>query len=201
MKHELPAATTDEIIGATRTWLERAVIGLNLCPFAKAVHVSGRIRYRVSEARAGEELLEELCDELRALQAADPHVCETTLLIHPYVLGDFLEYNDFLAVAEAAVSALGLTGELQIASFHPSYQFAGTQSDDIENYTNRSPYPTLHLLRESSIERAVAAVADAAGIYELNIQTLKSLGHQGWRRLWDGAAPCGAPRPDEGGKR
>ena len=184
MTKQSPASATDEIIGATRMWIERAVIGLNLCPFAKAVHADNRIRYRASEARTPEILLDELADELQDLKAADPAVCETTLLIAPYVLNDFLEYNDFLGPAEAAVAALGLTSEFQIASFHPRYQFAGTQADDIQNYTNRSPYPILHLLRESSIERAVAAMPEAAGIYERNIATLSRLGQQGWRRLW-----------------
>jgi uncharacterized protein len=184
MKIERTAAGPEEIVAATRTWLERAVIGLNLCPFAKAVHVHDRIRYCVSEARSPEALLEDLSRELLALQAADPERCETTLLIHPWILEDFLDYNDFLEAVEAAVEALGLTGEMQVASFHPRYQFVGTGSDDIENYTNRSPYPTLHLLRESSIERAVAAFPDANDIYEQNIETLRRLGHEGWRRLW-----------------
>jgi hypothetical protein len=174
----------EAVIAATRTWLERAVIGLNLCPFAKAVFLDDRVRYRVSEARSPEALLEDLSDELLTLQAADPDQCETTLLIHPYVLDDFLEYNDFLDAAEAVVSLLGLSGEIQVASFHPHYQFADTGPDDIENYTNRSPYPTLHLLRESSIERALAAIPDASEIYEKNIETLRHLGHEGWRRLW-----------------
>lgn len=176
--------SAEEVISATRNWLEKAVIGLNLCPFAKAVHLDNRIRFCVSEARSPESLLEDLSVELRALEEADPNQCETTLLIHPYVLDDFLDYNSFLDAAEASVAALGLAGEIQIASFHPRYQFANTQPDDIENCTNRSPCPTLHLLRESSVERAVAACADPTEIYKENIKTLRQLGHEGWRRLW-----------------
>ncbi len=172
------------VIDATRAWLERAVIGLNLCPFAKAVHVNNRIRYCVSKARYTDELLEDLAVELRTLQAVDADVCETTLLIHPGVLTEFIEFSHFLRAADAALVKLGLAGEFQIASFHPEYQFGDAGSNDIENYTNRSPYPTLHLLRESSIARAVAAFPDAAMIYEKNIETLRRLGHAGWQRLW-----------------
>jgi hypothetical protein len=176
--------TTDEIIVATRRWLERSVIGLNLCPFAESVYRGDRVRFRVSEQRSASALLEELRSELAGLQAADPQYCETALLIHPWVLADFIEYNDFLEVCDAAIAELGLEGELQVASFHPQYQFAGTQSEDIENYTNRSPYPMLHLLREASIERAIAAVPDTDEIYRRNIRTLRTLGHEGWQRLW-----------------
>lgn len=175
---------SDAVIAATRTWLERAVIGLNLCPFARSVHVNQRIRYFVSEAQSPAELLQDLSDELRVLEDANPDVCETTLLIHPGVLTDFYEYNDFLHAADAVLASQGLEGEYQIASFHPDYQFADAEPDEIENYTNRSPYPMLHLLRESSITRAVAAFPDAAMIYEKNIETLRRLGHAGWQRLW-----------------
>lgn len=187
------AAAPEEIITATRRWLERAVIGLNLCPFAKPVYLREQIRYAVSEAETPEALLADLIDELQALAAAEPEAIETTLLIHPGVLNDFLDYNDFLGVAEAAVADLGLEGVLQVASFHPEYQFAGTAPDDITNYTNRSPYPTLHLLREASVERAVAAVPDASEIYERNMETLRRLGVEGWRRLGIGT-PVRAPR-------
>ncbi len=175
---------SDEIIGATRRWLQRAVIGLGLCPFAGRVYEGGRVRYCVSEQRSAGGLLEELRAELRHLHAEDPQRCETTLLIHPWVLRNFIEYNDFLEECEAAVADLGFEGELQIASFHPDYQFAGTRSGDIENFTNRSPYPTLHLLREASIERALASVPDPDEIYRRNIRTLRALGHEGWRKLW-----------------
>ena len=180
---ESPPATPEEIVAATQHWLEKAVIGLDLCPFARAVHVRDQIRYAVSGAVTPEELLAELFDELQALVAADPEEIETTLLIHPGVLTDFLDYNDFLAVADAAVAELGLEGVIQVASFHPRYRFTGTKPDAIENYTNRSPYPMLHLLREASVERAVAAFPDAARIYEKNIATLRRLGLEGWRRL------------------
>jgi len=176
--------SNDEIIASTRRWLERSVIGLNLCPFAESVYRGGRVRFYVSEQRTAAALLEELRTELNGLQAADPAQRETTLLIHPWVLADFIEYNDFLEVCEATIVELDLEGEIQVASFHPQYQFAGTQSDDIENYTNRSPYPMLHLLREASIERAIAAVPDTDEIYRRNIRTLRGLGHAGWQRLW-----------------
>jgi uncharacterized protein len=175
--------TPEEIVAATKQWLEKAVIGLDLCPFAKAVHVRDQIRYTVSDAETPEELLAELVGELQDLVAADPDEIETTLLIHPKVLIDFLDYNDFLSVADAAVAELGLEGVIQIASFHPQYQFAGTKPEDVENYTNRSPYPMLHLLREASVERAVAAFPEASRIYEKNIATLRRLGLEGWRRL------------------
>ncbi|MCX7043498.1 MAG: DUF1415 domain-containing protein [Gammaproteobacteria bacterium] len=172
------------IIDATREWLEKAVIGLNLCPFAKAVHIRGQVRYVVSDATDEEALLADLLHELESLYDADPEVVETTLLIHPWVLGDFLDYNQFLDIADAAVSELELDGEIQVASFHPDYQFADSQPGDIENFSNRSPYPTLHLLRETSIARAVAAFPDAASIYDRNMDTLRSLGHTGWKQLW-----------------
>jgi hypothetical protein len=177
-------ASTQAIIERTRNWLEKAVIGLNLCPFAKAVHVKGQVRYVVSDASDAEALLADLLQELQALYDADPDEVETTLLIHPFALTDFLDYNDFLDFADAAVSELGLDGELQVASFHPDYQFADSHPDDIENFSNRSPYPTLHLLRESSVARAVAAFPEAETIYQHNIDTLRQLGHAGWRKLW-----------------
>jgi hypothetical protein len=173
----------DPVVQETREWLEKAVIGLNLCPFAKPVHVADRIRYAVSRAETPEALLVDLLDELRTLAAADPEEIETTLLIHPRVLTDFLDYNDFLGVADAALEELDLVGEIQVASFHPHYQFEGTDPDDIENYTNRSPYPILHLLREASIEEAVASFPDTDRIYKANIETLRKLGIEGWRRL------------------
>ena len=146
--------------------------------------VKRQIRYAVTAATNTDELLAELRHELELLVQADPEIIETTLLIHPGVLIDFVEYNDFLRQADAALRHLGLEGVVQIASFHPHYEFAGSASDDIENYTNRSPYPLLHLLREASVDRAVAAFPDAADIYEKNIETLRRLGHEGWRRLW-----------------
>ncbi|HET9210086.1 MAG TPA: DUF1415 domain-containing protein [Thermoanaerobaculia bacterium] len=177
------AATPEQIVTATRQWIEKAVIGLNLCPFAKPVYARDQIRFVVSEAGTPEDLLADLVDELQTLAAAEPEEIETTLLIHPRVLNDFLDYNDFLGIAEDAVADLGLEGVLQVASFHPDYQFAGTEPDDVTNYTNRSPYPTLHLLREASVEKAVASVPDASEIYERNMETLRRLGVEGWRRL------------------
>lgn len=179
----MTTATTEEIIAATRHWLEAAVIGLELCPFAKPAHAQGLIRYAVSSADAPELLLADLLRELQTLAEADPAEIETTLLIHPDALTEFLDYNDFLDVADAALEDLGLDGVIQIASFHPQYQFAGTGPDDIENYTNRSPYPMLHLLREASVERAVAAFPDTTQIFEKNIETLRRLGLEGWKRL------------------
>jgi len=177
-----------EAIDRTRRWLERAVIGLGLCPFAGSVHREGRIRYVVSQAKDEAGLLEDLAVELRLLHEADPQRVETTLLIHPLALVDFLDYNDFLDIAESAVAALGLEGELQVASFHPDYQFAGTTPDDISNATNRSPYPTLHLLRESSISRAVETYDGIEQVGERNAETLRRLGAEGWESLWqDGA--------------
>ena len=172
------------MIAEMKNWLEKAVISLNLCPFAKAVHVKEQIRYVVSNATNEEELLADLLDELQQLYDADADKLETTLLIHPYVLTDFLDYNDFLEVADAAVSELSLDGEIQVASFHPDYQFAETRYEDVENYSNRAPYPCLHLLRESSVERAVAAFPEAEKIYQKNIDTLKELGAEGWKKLW-----------------
>jgi hypothetical protein len=175
---------SDELIIAhTRAWIEKAVIGLNLCPFAKAVYVKEQIRYVVSPAQDTDQLLADLERELRFLHASDPARIDTTLLIHPQVLQDFLDYNDFLGVADAVLEALSLDGDIQIASFHPDYRFAGTAPDDIENFTNRSPYPILHLLREESIDRAVAAFPEAETIYEKNMEMLRRLGHAGWKKL------------------
>jgi uncharacterized protein len=184
----------ERILTATQAWLERAVIGLNLCPFAKAVHVKHQIRYVVSCAATPQALRDDLEAELRHLHATAPAAVDTTLLIHPFVLTDFLDYNDFLDVADRMVAKLGLEGEIQVASFHPTYQFADAQPDDIANYTNRSPFPMLHLLREESIERAVEVFPDAATIFERNIETMEKLGHDGWRQLEIGDA--GLPGPD-----
>lgn len=176
----------DEPIAATRRWLERAVIGLNLCPFAKAVYVKQQVRLVLSAATTSEALREELEAELRLLHATDAQVTDTTLIVHPQVLGDFLDYNDFLDDADSALVALGLQGEFQIASFHPDYQFAGTHYDDVGNCTNRSPYPMLHLLREASVERAVAAFPDPDTIVERNLETMERLGVAGFKALLQG---------------
>ena len=171
-------------IAATEEWLEKAVIGLNLCPFAKAVHVKKQIRYVFSDATTPEALLETLMDEMQNLADTPAEEVDTTLIVHPHVLNDFEDYNEFLDVADAALEDMGLDGELQVASFHPDYQFADTARNDIGNYTNRSPYPTLHLLREDSVERAVEAFPEAEAIFEKNIETMEKLGHDGWNKLF-----------------
>jgi uncharacterized protein len=173
----------DAVKAATVQWLEKAVIGLNLCPFAKAVHIKQQIRYVVSDATTPEALLEQLMDELQHLADSEPEQVDTTLLIHPWVLTDFEDYNEFLDVADAALEDMQLDGELQVASFHPQYQFADTAPDDITNYTNRSPFPILHLLREASVDRAVEAFPEAEQIFEKNIETMEKLGHEGWDKL------------------
>ena len=172
------------VIAATREWLEKAVIGLNLCPFAKAVHVRNQIRYCVSAAETEEQLLADLRSELQFLHSANPETVETTLLVVPRMFADFPEFNSFLDSAEACLDELGLVGEIQIASFHPAYQFAGTEVDDVTNCTNRSPFPTLHLLREASLEAALKSFPRPEGIYEENMATMRRLGPEGWKRLW-----------------
>jgi hypothetical protein len=164
-------------------WLERAVIGLNLCPFAKAVHVKGLIRYVVSLETSPVNVLNELESELMHLVATSPEHLDTSLLILPSCFQDFFEFTDFLRRVDKLLRRLALEGVLQVASFHPAFQFAGTEADDIGNYTNRAPYPALHLLRESSIDRAVEAFPNAEAIFEKNIETLKALGHSGWDKL------------------
>lgn len=173
----------ETIIGRTRHWLISAVIGLNLCPFARAVYTGDRIRYVVSTATTTSELIADLELELRLLEQADSRETETTLLIHPYVLDEFLDFNDFLQDADELIEAMKLAGAFQIASFHPQYQFADLASADIGNYTNRSPYPTLHLLRESSVLRATQSMTDTSEIYNTNLQTMQALGNAGWRAL------------------
>lgn len=172
-----------EVLEATHRWLERIVIGLNLCPFAKAVHLKNQIRYVVSTAHTADLLYADLLQALRNLHLSVSDEIDTLLLIHPHVLQDFFDYNEFLERADAALDAIGLQGEIQIASFHPHYQFAHTTPDNIENCTNRSPYPMLHLLREKSVARAVATYSDTTRIFERNIETLRQLGQAGWQRL------------------
>ena len=175
--------TTATPLQETQAWLEKAVIGLNLCPFAKAVHSRGQIRWVLSSADQPLALLKELVQELKLLAATDADAVDTTLIVHPQVLQDFEDFNDFMGVVEDALTDLGLDGVLQVASFHPQFQFADTQVDDMGNATNRSPFPTLHLQREDSVERAVAAFPEAEAIFERNIQTLQALGAEGWQRL------------------
>src|SRR5471032_382255 len=189
----VPAALA---IAETRAWVRRAVIGLNLCPFARAVDVKDQIRYVFSEATDADTLLATLCVELQRLADTEPEQVDTTMVIHPRVFNDFEDFNDFLELADAAVEDLELDGILQVASFHPHFQFADTEPDDVTNATNRSPYPTLHLLREESVDRAVAAFPEAEAIFERNMATLEKLGTAGWaavRKSWedDAAAEFG----------
>jgi len=172
------------VVEATILWLEKVVIGLNLCPFAKAIHVKNQIRYVVSHASQGAVLLDELKRELQLLVATDPEQIESTLLIHPRVLEDFVEYNAFLADCDLALEELELDGVVQVASFHPQYQFAGTKIDDVTNYTNRSPFPMLHLLREASVTRAAESFPNVESIYQKNIEMLKKLGKARMERLF-----------------
>ena len=181
--HTMHADDEHLALRETQAWLKRAVIGLNLCPFAHAPLVRDRVRFVVSAATTDDALLVALADELDHLVACDEADTETTLLIHPRVLDDFYAFNDFLAEADALLVARSLEGVVQIASFHPDYQFAGTAPDDLGNATNRSPYPTLHLLRESSVARAVAAVPDTDAIVAANIATLERLGSDGWSAI------------------
>jgi hypothetical protein len=167
----------------TKNWLLEAVVGLNLCPFAKAVVVKDMVRYRVCASSQSTDLLAMLREELQHLAEADPDKLDTTLLIAPNALPDFLDFNDFLAECDAVLMDLELDGVLQVADFHPHYQFGGTEVDDIENFTNRTPYPTLHLLREASIDKAVEAYPDASLIFERNMEVLNKLGHAGWAQL------------------
>jgi len=175
--------TAEQAIADTRRWLERAVIGLNLCPFAKAVHVKGQIYYATYLPAEHDDLLDALLAEARQLVALDATERDTTLLIAPSALSDFLDFNDFTARAERRLAKAGFDGVLQLASFHPQFQFGGTEPDDIGNATNRAPYPTLHLLREESVDRAVEAFPDAEEIFGRNIDTLEALGPEGWAAL------------------
>lgn len=188
-----PQAHDARILADMQRWLERAVIGLNLCPFAKAVHVRGQVHWAVSHAASTPLLEQDLLRELDALAAAFPAERDTTLLVIPWCLGDFFEFNLFVADAGRLLKRRGLAGVLQIASFHPDFQFANTPQQDPGNCTNRAPYPTLHLLREDSIARAVQAFPDAEMIYGNNIRTLEQLGLAGWQALGVGrSAPGGA---------
>lgn len=203
-----PAPDAARAVAETRAWVDRVVIGLNLCPFAKAVQAKGQVRYVASDARDAGGLLAALVREMDALAAADPQAVDTTLLVHPGVLRRFADYNDFLGVADAALSALGHDSVLQIASFHPDYRFAGSAADDPANATNRSPWPMLQLLREASVDRAVAAFPDPAAIYDANRRRLRALGAAGWAALQaqcrraarhpaaEASPPAGASGPD-----
>ena len=185
----------ETIIARTRCWIEHVVVELNLCPFARKPYEGGQVRYVVSAAERPEDLLEDFQRELELLRATDAAEIETTVLIHPYVLDDFLDYNDFLGIVDALIEEGGYAGEFQVASLHPDYQFAGTQPDDAENYTNRSPYPMLHLLREEGLARAIAGYARPDKIPERNIRTLEKLGAARMREILDECM-----RIEDGGK-
>lgn len=178
-----PPMNHEQVIAETRDWIEKAVIGLNLCPFAKSVYVKNQVRIVVSSARHIDAFLEDLDRELGHLAEVDPEVTDTTLLIHPTLFADFLDFNDVHQIADEAVTEHELEGVIQIASFHPQFQFEGTEPDDITNYTNRAPYPTLHLIREASLDKAVEAFPDAEMIYERNMETLSKMGIAGWMAL------------------
>ena len=185
-----------QVIPLTVRWLERAVIGLNLCPFAKSVHVKGQVHYAVTHAEHREDLLADLTTEIEGILAQPPSARDTTLLIAPRAFPDFWDFNAFMPECDRLLKRLKLQGVLQIANFHPQFQFVGTDADDISNYTNRAPYPILHLLREDSIDRAVQAFADPGDIFEKNIETLKALGHSGWAALGLGCPMAEASLPD-----
>jgi hypothetical protein len=183
MTHTLTSEQERWVIEDTQKWLLDAVVGLNLCPFAKSVVVKDMVRYRVCASEDPVDLLRMLREELQYLAAAAPDALDTTLLMAPNALPDFLDFNEFLADCDDVLTELGLDGVLQVADFHPHYQFGGTEVEDIENFTNRTPYPTLHLLREASIDKAVQAYPDASLIFERNIEVLNQLGHAGWQAL------------------
>ena len=176
----------EAVVARTREWVEKAVIGLNLCPFARAVWVKDQVRVVVRRARHVDAFLDELDRELDLLASTPAEQIDTTLLVHPTLFPDFEVFNDFLGIVDDVVVEHDLEGVIQVAPFHPQFRFEGTEADDITNATNRSPYPILHLLREDSVERAVATDAgDADAIVERNMQTLRDLGHEGWSRLWN----------------
>ncbi|WP_434777988.1 DUF1415 domain-containing protein [Neisseria sp. Ec49-e6-T10] len=180
----LQHSSSDEIILAhTRTWLEKAIIGLNLCPFAKAVYAKNQVKLIVSHARHLDGFLEDLDRELLFLANCPPEETDTSLLIHPRLFEDFLLFNDMMELADQAIIDNQLEGVIQLAPFHPEFQFEGTNVEDISNYTNRSPYPTLHLIRESSIDKALTTMLNPDSIFERNIALLEEMGHEGWATL------------------
>ena len=189
----MPSLNPDDsvVVQDTQRWLQRAVIGLNLCPFAKAVDVKGQVHYAVSRSVGFNDLLTDLDKELKDLAALEPVDRDTTLLIAPDSLTDFLEFNDFLAQSNRLLAKRGYEGIFQIASLHPLYEFADAPADDMANFTNRSPYPTLHILREESIDRAVKAFPRAEAIFQANIDTMRRIGPAGWGALNVGASPRG----------
>jgi hypothetical protein len=164
------------VVEHTRRWISSFVIGLGLCPFARPVFDAGRILYAISHSRDENALSNDLASELHLLRASPSTQIETTLLIHPHVLGNFLDYNDFLGVVDQLLEELRLRGIIQVASFHPHYRFTGTEPNAAENYTNRSPYPMLHLLRETSVSQV--ASDEVLKIPRRNIETMRNLGQE-----------------------
>ena len=187
----------DTVSEHTKQWLEKAVIGLNLCPFAKAPHVKNLVRIVVSKARHLDGFLEDLDRELQLLGNTPASELETTLLVHPTLFPDFETFNQMLEIADDAVVENELEGIVQIAPFHPDFQFEGTEADDISNYTNRSPYPTLHLIREDSITKAAEAFPDASAIFDRNIALLEKMGHEGWDKVDIPRCPFPHHKPSE----
>ncbi len=176
--------TDEQVLADTRHWLEKAVIGLNLCPFARAVYVKNQVRIVVSTARHLDAFLDDLDRELDLLVNTPAEQIETTLLVHPTLFPHFEVFNDFQNVVDDVVAEHELEGVIQVAHFHPGFQFDGTDASDVTNCTNRAPYPVLHLLREDSVERAVASEGgDAEAIVERNLKTLRELGVDGWRAV------------------
>ncbi len=191
----------EAIVGSVRRWLDAVVVALDLCPFAHRELAGDRVRFAVTGATTETQLLTALRDEL-AFLSGDPST-ETTLLIHPNVLDDFYDYNEFLADADALLVEMDWDGVYQVASFHPRYQFAGTQVDDAENYTNRSPYPMLHVIREASLERVIADFPDVDQIPGRNIRLMNRLGKEKMQALMQACVRDASPSPsvDETQKR
>lgn len=183
----------EQVLEHIQRWFEGAVLGLNLCPFAHAVHRRGQIQWVVSAARTRQALAEELALQALWLARSAPQAHDTTVLVHPHVLKSFKAYLDFLPLADEVLRSLGLRGVLQIASFHPHYRFGELSAGDAGHRSNRSPYPMLHLLRESSVARAVASVGDTADICQRNIETLRALGNTGWQQLLSSDSSATAP--------
>jgi hypothetical protein len=179
----MPTPPADQVIADTRRWLDRAVIGLNLCPFAKAVQVKDQVHYAVCASSAFSDVMQALDAELDDLWALAPAVRDTTLLMLPEGFDEFLLFQQLVRDGERRLARRALEGTVQLASFHPQFRFAGAADDDAGNCSNRAPYPTLHLLREDSIDRAVAALPDAQAIFGANIDKLRRLGHAGWTAL------------------
>lgn len=176
----------EHIISQTRSWVETFVVGLNLCPFAKKELVNDRVRFVVTKADTEEGLLQALAHEMQLL--ADDDTIETTILIHPSVLQAFEDYNQFLSLTDALIAEMDFEGIFQVASFHPDYQFGGTMPEDAENYTNRSPYPMLHILREESLEGAISSHSAIDQIPLRNIALMNELGSERLKEMLRGGS-------------